>query len=125
MIQVIGLHHVSLLVIDTRRALGFYQDILGLALIDNRPDIGIPGAWLDLGGGQQLHLLEIPRENKSEQIPGHGGRDRHFALAVAGLDEVTAALEAAGIAYTLSRSGRRALFCRDPEGNVIELLETT
>jgi len=27
------------------------------------------------------------------------------------------------VPYTLSRSGRRALFCRDPDGNAIELVE--
>ncbi|MGR9099900.1 MAG: VOC family protein, partial [Gammaproteobacteria bacterium] len=25
--------------------------------------------------------------------------------------------------YTLSKSGRQALFCRDPDGNALEILE--
>ena len=33
-------------------------------------------------------------------------------------------LEAAGVAFTLSRSGRRALFCRDPDANALEFVES-
>jgi glyoxylase I family protein len=32
------------------------------------------------------------------------------------------ALDGARIAYTLSRSGRAALFCRDPDGNALEFI---
>jgi len=31
-------------------------------------------------------------------------------------------LDAAGISYTPSRSGRAALFCRDPDGNALEFI---
>jgi glyoxylase I family protein len=44
-------------------------------------------------------------------------------MDVADLDDVISTLEAADIAYTLSRSGRRALFCRDPDGNALEFVE--
>ena len=33
------------------------------------------------------------------------------------------ALEAKKISFTLSKSGRKALFCRDPDGNAIEVIE--
>jgi len=33
---------------------------------------------------------------------------------------VRAALEKAGVPYSMSKSGRAALFCRDPDGNAIE-----
>ena len=39
------------------------------------------------------------------------------------VEPVRGRLEAGGVDYTLSRSGRRALFCRDPDGNAIELVE--
>jgi glyoxylase I family protein len=42
---------------------------------------------------------------------------------VAGWEALKARLEAAGVSYTLSRSGRRALFVRDPDGNALELME--
>jgi len=121
-IHITGLNHVSLLVADTQRALDFYHGLLNLPLVTNRPGLGFPGAWLDAGNGQQIHLLEIPHEAAGEQ-PLHGGRDRHIALDVADLDAAIAVLVRSGMDYTLSRSGRRALFCRDPDGNAIELVE--
>lgn len=119
---VIGLHHVSLLVADTARALAFYCDLLGLEIDDSRPDLGFPGAWLRLGD-RQLHLLELPNPDPVASRPVHGGRDRHTAVTVGDLDACAARLDTAGIDYTLSRSGRRALFCRDPDGNTWELIE--
>lgn len=120
---VLAIHHVSLLVSDTNRSLAFYRGLLGLELDSSRPDLGYPGAWLKLGE-QQLHLLELPNPDPLQGRPAHGGRDRHLALAVPGLDRLQAALAAAGVTFTLSRSGRRALFCRDPDQNALEFVET-
>ena len=120
--NVIALNHVSLLVADTARSLDFYQGLLGLGLDQARPTMDFPGAWLIVGAAQ-IHLLELPQVLPRADLPEHGGRDRHFALNVLDLDQITAALAAKGIAYTLSRSGRRALFCRDPDGNAVELVE--
>jgi len=117
-----GLHHVSLIVADTERALGFYRDVLGLERDPARPELGFPGAWLRIGD-KQIHLLELPNPDPQQGRPAHGGRDRHVAMAVADLDALLERLEAAGIGYTLSRSGRRALFCRDPDANTLELIE--
>ena len=122
MIQVTALNHVSLLVADTARALAFYHEVLGLPVCADRPALAYAGAWLELGQGQQLHLLELEGAGRGMGA-GHGGRDYHLALDVADLDAVIATLQAAGIGYTPSRSGRRALFCRDPDGNAIELVE--
>ena len=116
------LHHVSLIVADTGRALRFYTQILGLEIEPSRPPLGFPGAWLRLGG-RQLHLLELPNPDPVEARPEHGGRDRHTAVLVRDLDGFARRLDAAGVGYTLSRSGRRALFCRDPDGNAWELVE--
>ena len=115
-------HHVSLIVEDTARALAFYRDLLGLAVDPQRPELGFPGAWLGIGGGS-VHLLELPNPDPVAGRPPHGGRDRHLALTVTDLDGLAAALDGAGIGYTRSRSGRRALFCRDPDGNALELIE--
>ncbi|PUB84305.1 MAG: glyoxalase [gamma proteobacterium symbiont of Ctena orbiculata] len=117
----IELHHVSLLVADTRRSLAFYQDLLGLDIDPSRPDLGFPGAWLKVGG-QQIHLLELDNPDALADRPEHGGRDRHTAFLVDNLDAIRAKLDQAGIDYSNSRSGRRALFCRDPDRNTIELI---
>jgi glyoxylase I family protein len=114
--------HAGLLVKDTARSLAFYQGVLGMEMDAARPDLGYPGAWLRVGR-QQIHLLELPNPDAATGRPAHGGRDRHIALAVAGIDELQRALDAAGIVYTLSKSGRKALFCRDPDGNALEFVE--
>ncbi|WP_078119150.1 VOC family protein [Thiosocius teredinicola] len=122
MSQMLGLHHVSLIVADTERALTFYCDVLGLQIEPARPDLNFPGAWLRLGH-QQIHLLELPNPDPVNDRPTHGGRDRHTAVQVTDLDDFAQRLDVAGIAYTMSKSGRRALFCRDPDGNAWELIE--
>jgi len=119
--QVRGVDHVSLLVAETDRAERFYREVLGLKTLA-RPDLGFPGAWLSLGGGQALHLLELPNPDPEGDRPAHGGRDRHFALRVAATAPFAERLDRHGVAFTRSRSGRDALFCRDPDGNAVELL---
>ncbi len=117
-----GIHHASYLVQDLTRSLEFYQQVLGLALDASRPDLGYPGAWLQIGS-QQLHLMQLPDPDAGRSVPAHGGRDRHVALATQGLDALVERLQDRGIDYTLSRSGRKALFCRDPDGNALEFVE--
>lgn len=118
--QIQAIHHISLIVADTERALGFYRDLLELELIE-RPPLNFPGAWLAIGG-RQLHLLELPNPDAAAERPEHVGRDRHLALTVEGLDELEQRLQQAGIAMTRSKSGRNAIFCRDPDGNGVELI---
>lgn len=118
----LALQHASMIVADTRRALRFYHDVLGMPINPARPDLGYPGAWLNVGN-QQLHLLELPNPDPVSGRPAHGGRDRHCALTVRELDVLRQKLDDAAISYTLSISGRRALFCRDPDGNALEFIE--
>ncbi len=122
MIRVTAFNHVSVLVSNTTRALGFYRDVLGLPVCPDRPALNFPGAWLELGRRQQLHLLELDGAGR-DAMDRHGGRDYHLALDIDDLDAAVAALQAARVDFTLSSSGRRALFCRDPDGNAIELVE--
>lgn len=122
MSEFLAIQHVSVIVTDTERALVFYRDVLGLPVDPQRPDLGYPGAWLMIGA-QQIHLLELPNPDPVTGRPAHGGRDRHCALTLRDLNALRRRLEAAGIPYTLSKSGRRALFCRDPDNNALEFIE--
>lgn len=119
----IAIHHASVLVADVARSLEFYSNVLGLERDASRPEMSFPGAWLHVSEGQQIHLLQLPNPDPASGRPGHGGRDRHTALLVRDLAEMEARLRRAGIEYTRSGSGRAAIFCRDPDGNTLELMQ--
>lgn len=121
MAKIAQLLHVSLLVSDLERARAFYEGVLGLVPSPARPQMDFAGVWYDIGPAQ-LHLLVLPSPDPVEGRPEHGGRDRHTALAVEDWDALRLELDRSGIAYSLSRSGRRALFVRDPDGNALELV---
>lgn len=114
--------HCSLIVADTRKALEFYVGILGLDVDESRPELGYPGAWLQVADCQ-IHLMEVPDPDVNSIRPAHGGRDHHLALRVSDLELLMQRLHQAGIDYSKSKSGRTALFCRDFDGNAIELVE--
>jgi catechol 2,3-dioxygenase-like lactoylglutathione lyase family enzyme len=118
-----GLHHATFLTSDLSRARQFYETTLGLRPDSERPEMTFDGVWYDLCPGQQLHLMRLPDPEAGLQRPAHGGRDRHVAFAVDALDALAKRLALAQVTYTLSQSGRRALFCRDPDGNALEFIE--
>lgn len=121
--KIVALLHTTFLIADLERSLNFYEALLGLLPFPARPDLGFPGVWYEVGANQQIHLMQLPNPEAGLQRPQHGGRDRHVALAVNDLEELMRRMAAAGIACTLSKSGRRALFCRDPDGNALEFVE--
>jgi catechol 2,3-dioxygenase-like lactoylglutathione lyase family enzyme len=120
-----ALLHAGLLVSDLACAKTFYESVLGLTLYPNRPELPYPGEWYDLGNGQQLHLMCLPNPDAAIVRPEHGGRDRHIALGVKDMAALKSRLEAAGVKTTASKSGRAALFCRDPDANTLEFVEVS
>ena len=116
-----GIQHVSLLVAALPRASNFYSNILGLEKDTSRPEMAFPGMWLKIGT-QQIHLLCLDN-TATGTAAEHPGRDAHFALAVTDISKVEEMLKMAEVGYHMSKSGRRALFCRDPDGNGIEFVE--
>lgn len=120
--MITGLLHVSILVEDLARARAFYEGVLGLTPSSSRPAMSFDGVWYELGA-QQIHLLRLPNPDRDVKRPEHGGRDRHVALGVSSIDELATKLDAACIPYTLSQSGRAAIFVRDPDGNAIECVQ--
>jgi glyoxylase I family protein len=118
----LGVDHVSVIVADTARALVFYHDILGMKIAINRPNLPFAGAWVMITNQQQLHLLEVSNPDPLQR-PEHGGRDRHIALRVSDLANIRMRLKENKIAYSVSKSGRKALFCRDYDGNTLEFIE--
>lgn len=120
--NITGLFHAGLLVSDLAAARAFYESVLGMTPMP-RPDLPYPGAWYALNDLQQLHLMQLPNPDQASIRPPHGGRDRHIALGVQDIEVFRQRLDNAQIEYTLSRSGRPALFCRDPDHNTLEFIE--
>jgi len=115
------LHHSSLMISDLEPSIKFYTDIVGLQRME-RPDLGFPGAWFQLGENQQLHIIKLPNMDPTTGRPEHGGRDRHVALTVDDFDAVRKTLDEKNVFYSMSKSGRNALFLRDPDANAIEII---
>jgi glyoxylase I family protein len=120
---ILNLHHVSLIVEDLNIALAFYEEVLGLEIDKTRPDLGYPGAWLTLPGQQQLHLMQLPDPDNISERPEHGGRDHHVAFSVNSIEKIIKSLENLEMSFTKSKSGRKELFCRDPDGNALEFIQ--
>lgn len=120
---ILKLHHASLIVEDLNIALAFYQEVLGLEVDEARPDLGYPGAWLTLPGQQQIHLMQLENPDNKNERPKHGGRDHHVAFAVSSIEKISSSLDELEMPFSKSKSGRKALFCRDPDGNALEFLE--
>jgi len=119
--NILNIHHSSVIVKNTHESLKFYCGVLGLNTLD-RPNFPYDGAWLEVGT-QQVHLLELPNPDATTGRPEHGGKDRHIAFYVFNLDLIKQSLEKAEVNYTVSASGRKALFCRDLDGNALEFIE--
>jgi glyoxylase I family protein len=109
-------HHVSLNVPDLAEAEPFYVDVLGLDKI-NRPELGVPGAWLTTRNGTQIHLIEVPGFE-----PPKG---QHFAFGVLDIDAERSRLMERGVRVSEAKSvggtSARQCFFHDPCGNMIEL----
>ena len=116
-VLVADIHHVSLNVSDTERALTFYRDVLGMVSLP-RPDFPFAGAWLDAGNGRQVHLIEAT-------VPTDLGQ--HMAFRVADIEAAIAHLRAAGVetpdAAPVGATGIRQTFVVDPDGNRIEFTQ--
>jgi glyoxylase I family protein len=116
-VLVADIHHVSLNVSDTARALAFYRDVLGMQLLP-RPDFPFGGAWLDAGNGRQIHLIEA-------DVPPSLGQ--HVAFRVDDVEAVVAKLRDAGVevsdAKQVGDTAIRQAFGHDPDGNMLEFTQ--
>lgn len=108
-----AIHHVSINVKDVPEATKFYVDLLGCEVLA-RPDLGFPGAWLQVGP-QQIHLLGIDS--------GAPVKEQHFAFEVDDLDGIREEMDQAGVKLSEAREIPGVCvqaFAHDPSGNMVE-----
>lgn len=112
--------HTSVNVVDgLDEAKSFYGDVLGLGTTW-RPEIGVPGAWFDVGDAQ-VHLV-----GSQPFLDGIDPGAHHVCFGVDDLDAAIAELDAAGITHIEGSQDHhgtkvRQIWIRDPSGNVVEL----
>ena len=121
MIALVKLHHVSFAIRDLEASKQFFGEVLQLPEIA-RPDFQFPGAWYAIGD-RQLHLIA----ETSNSTPGTSGLSRsdHMALEVRNVETVKNILHENGIDYSMGTNGSLGMdqiFCRDPDGHVIEFV---
>lgn len=118
----IRLDHAAVMTTDLKRAIGFYTDVLGLAVhvIEDDPiRKGRQRAMLyDADGRDVLELIAMPEMTHST-IPGRGGLHHlGFRLPQRHWHALRARLDATGYPY---QEVNHCLFIRDADGLVLEL----
>jgi catechol 2,3-dioxygenase-like lactoylglutathione lyase family enzyme len=129
-IRVLEIHHHSVRIdadqpkLDAVRR--FYNDVLGLEVDPGRPTIpGVPGFWINVGEGGQIHLIGGAQPSPLAKGPGQDPTIPHVALAVADIQETKAELDRLGMPYWsmtgINGPSAEQVFINDPSGNMVEL----
>ncbi len=129
-VPLLAYDHVGIRVSDPARALRFYK-LFGFRVLAEHPLSKSRAVEIENGAGVRIHLIcnGNEQEDASNVLQdndwGYPGIT-HAAFVVPDLDAAAASLARAGVTITEGpkQDPRRTyLFCRDPDGNVIELNE--
>lgn len=110
--------HVVLPVKSLAVSLPFYNTILGLKPVAVPSGIASSQAWFDIGGGQQIRLVE-------GRADGNRTAGTNLALVVSSLRQTEQQLRQRGAAISKQNmsTGQTALYVSDPDGYVFEFNE--
>jgi catechol 2,3-dioxygenase-like lactoylglutathione lyase family enzyme len=132
-------HHYGITVSDLDRVVDFYRDVLGLEIVAEfsvggetfARGVDVEGASAEFAhldaGGVRIELVSYDPDGSSRSIPAlNESGATHVGLEVDDLDAVFEDLP--NDVETLSdpqttESGTKICFVRDPEDNLVELLE--
>ena len=144
--MIIGVHHFALTVADVDRSTVFYGG-LGFDVVADREVsggyveevTGVAGAQVRLvflsGFGHNLELLEYCRprgEQRARRFQDAGSA--HICLLADDLDAAVERLRECGVRFRSAgpvavtsgpNRGRRAIYAEDPDGNAVEIVEST
>jgi catechol 2,3-dioxygenase len=118
--------HVHLRVADLDRGIAFYRDALGLTLVADGRQAGIPAAFLAFGDyHHHIALNAFESAGGTAPPPGHTGL-HHVALLYpdrAALGHAYRRLRehGASVAYAQDHGATVSLYLADPDGNGLEL----
>jgi glyoxylase I family protein len=117
-----GLEHVAIASPDPDRLAGWYGEQFGFTVESHSP--GTRNYFLKARNGSRLEI--ILAESPLAEVKIRDSGLRHLAVITDDFDADFARLQAAG-AVVLSapetRGGNRVVFFRDPDGNVLHLIQ--
>ncbi|MCG8673193.1 MAG: VOC family protein [Pseudomonadales bacterium] len=117
------LHHASFPVSDLSRSKQFYGDLLGLEEIE-RPSFPFEGAWYR-AGSCEVHLI-VPMEGMDIGRPPTDLNPMavHTAFAIVSYQSALAHFKESGVEVLETNEDMGQMWVRDPDGNVLELIES-
>jgi catechol 2,3-dioxygenase-like lactoylglutathione lyase family enzyme len=145
-----GIDHINIVVDDMPKMVGFYTGVLGLRLtkqavisgpwieaVTGLSPVEAEVAFLEVRGGPRIELICYHKPESSPRLHGLDRSNvqgfRHIALRVTDLDQLIATIETAGLKVLSAiqqvptvqveylDQKKRLVYCRDPEGNLLEL----
>jgi glyoxalase family protein len=128
-IQAQGVHHITFVGSHRQATIDFYQEILGMPLIMEQPNLDVPGEthlYFDTGDGRLITFFVRPdRTNDPTPNPEGIGNLHHLAFTVsqATYKQVAQRLNARGIWNTgeIDRGFMNSIYFRDPNGQLLEM----
>ena len=127
-IQVQGVHHITLVGSTRASAIAFWQDLLGMRLLFEQPNLGRPEEnhlYFDPGDGRLITVFtNEDRQDDPSPHPRGVGHLEHIALNVsrATHTQVARRLEERGIAFkAFDRGFMDSIYFSDPNGLRLEL----
>jgi catechol 2,3-dioxygenase-like lactoylglutathione lyase family enzyme len=125
------LSHILIRVTDIDRSVAFYRDVLGLRLHKDARDVepGKARAVIGVVGDIAIEMIEV-QPTDAEPAPRRGRDAPGYATLAFTVADVAAALEVLK-SHGLTRfpevvtteAGFKVMLFRDPDGNVLELIE--
>src|SRR3954471_12379481 len=129
-IKVQALDHLVINVADVERAAQWYQRVLGMEVRTFSPGDGKPPRTSLVFGDQKINVRPVQTDKAEWFTADHqtAGSDDLCFLTKASPDEVVAHLQACAVAIEAGpdeRQGARgvlvSVYCRDPDGSLIEI----
>jgi glyoxylase I family protein len=125
MIKPRAVNHSAFRIKDPEKTRKFYEGVLGLQVMTNRPNFPQGGYWFG-AGNTAIHVIQ----SKEGEVVPPGEPDPvgpHIAIEVEDFDEALKTLRANGVHVVLPEDAGirvvagRQMWVHDPDGNTIEL----
>jgi glyoxalase family protein len=124
-----GMHHITFVGSNRAATIEFYQDLLGMPLVFEQPNLDVPEEthlYFDMGDGRLLTFFVRPtRTNDPTPNPEGIGNLHHLAFAVshATYTQVAQQLNERKIWNTgpIDRGFMDSIYFRDPNGQLLEM----